>query len=160
MPRDPWYKAGRQILEANFLAAGNPPRIDEPADILAYFTRLFHSGDLDAHNIEGHRKTGNFAEVAKLYSLIDDDSVPVVVATWRERTAEIEILLDNLRADKSRANFRALVPFQVNLRRHEIAKMTGLVAQLTENLGLLVYYGAYDAYLGVSGEAAETALVV
>ncbi len=52
-PPDQWYKAGRSVVEANFLAAGREPRIDEPSDIREYFTRLYHSGELDAPSDPG-----------------------------------------------------------------------------------------------------------
>jgi hypothetical protein len=57
-------------------------------------------------------------------------------------------------------NFRRLIPFQVNLRRYELAKVGDLAARLDEHLDLLAYYGPYDSELGLSDENADMLLVV
>lgn len=160
LPLDSWYRAGTAILEQNFLAQHRHPRIDEPVDIQTYFTRLFHSGDLDAHDIQSKRFNAQFREVARSYSLIDDGGVPVVVATWKEREQEIRSLLDRLRSDPSRANFRRLAPFQVNLRRHELTRFQPFVEPLDENIDLLIWHGAYDQQRGIAENAADQLLCV
>ncbi|MHB1561439.1 MAG: CRISPR-associated endonuclease Cas3'', partial [Isosphaeraceae bacterium] len=45
-PRDPWYRAGLDTLEAHFLGSGWEFSIDDPRVIDEYFTRLLHAGDL------------------------------------------------------------------------------------------------------------------
>ena len=159
-PPDAWYQKGRSTLEANFLNAGHPPRIDAPEDIREYFTRLYRSGDLDANGIQDLRRNREFEAVAKAYQLIESDGSPVVIATWQEQRETVEALLDRVRRDPSRINFRRLIPFQVNLRHYELAKVGDLVARLDEHLDLLAYYGPYDSKLGLSHENADMLLVV
>jgi CRISPR-associated endonuclease/helicase Cas3 len=159
-PPDAWYQNGRTTLEANFLKAGRPPRIDAPEDIREYFMRLYRSGNLDQNGIQDHRRNLEFETVARAYRLIENDGSPVVIATWNEQQDTIDALLDRVRRDPSRMNFRRLIPFQVNLRRYELAKASDFVARLDERLDLLAWYGEYDSDLGLSHENADMLLVV
>lgn len=159
-PPDQWYKAGRSVVETNFLAAGREPRIDEPADIREYFTWLYHSGELDAHQIQAKRQGLQLEEVARDYHLIPDDGVPVVVATWTETAEEVRALLSRVQHAPNRANFRALAPHQVNLRRYEIAKSAGSVVRLDDRLDLFVWYGVYDQHIGLTHVQVDDLLLV
>ncbi len=159
-PPDPWYQKGRSTLEGNFLSAGHTPRIDAPADIREYYVRLYRSGDLDASGIQNHRANHEFEAVAKAYRLIESDGSSVVVATWEEHRETIQHLMDRFRNDPSRMNYRRLAPFQVNLRRYELAKVGDLAARLDERLDLLVWYGVYDPNLGLDHEYGDMLLVV
>ena len=102
-PPDRWYTAGRTVLETSFLNAGREPRIDAPDDIQEYFERLYRTGDLDKMKIQAARERYAFDEVAKSYHLIDDDGESVVVATWKEKAAEVAKLLDVVRHKPVRA---------------------------------------------------------
>jgi CRISPR-associated endonuclease/helicase Cas3 len=157
-PPDRWYKAGRSVLESTFLNAAREPRIDSPDDIKEYFERLYRTGQLDERNIQPARARFAFQEVATAYQLIDDDGQAVVVATWAEKQAEVEDLLEALRRQPTRANFRKLTPFQVNLRRCEMAKGVGQVGE--EIAGLFVWRGGYDAAVGLTADNADTLLIV
>jgi CRISPR-associated endonuclease/helicase Cas3 len=149
LPPDRWYHAGRNVLEAEMLAAGIQPRIDSPVDILDYFGRLYWKGDLDPQNIVGMRAGLKFESCAKAYRLIKDDTVPVVVATWQKHASEIETRLDTLRARPNRANFRALAPFQVNMFRTELARLPkGFAVPISEENDLLVWHGIYHEEIG------------
>jgi CRISPR-associated endonuclease/helicase Cas3 len=157
-PPDRWYKAGRSVLETSFLNADREPRIDSPDDIKEYFERLYHTGDPDEHKIQAARKRFAFKEVAEAYRLIDDDGEGVVVATWKEKKGEVDALLDAVRRQPTRANFRKLAPFQVNLRRHELAKARGVVAEAMP--GLFVWHGGYDEALGLTADNEDVLLIV
>lgn len=159
-PPDQWYQKGRSTLEVNFLAANRQPRIDSPEDLEEYFTRLYFAGDLDGNKICIDRQNLNFKKVADKYKLIDDVSVAVIVATWQSQKAIVESLIDNVRRDPSRANFRALAPYQVNLRRHELQKAGSLVARPIEKLNLLFWYGPYDDSLGMSSDHTDMLMIV
>ena len=125
------------MLETSFLNAGREPRIDAPQDIKEYFERLYRTGSLDAKDIQTARERFAFKDVAKDYRLIDDDGDPVVVANWEEKQNEIEVLLKAVRREPTRcANFRKLVPYQVNLRRYERNKLDRSVTE--EAPGLFV----------------------
>jgi CRISPR-associated endonuclease/helicase Cas3 len=144
-----WYRLGRDVLEAEFLAAGREPRVEDAADVRSYFHHLYWKRSLDSRNIVGMRAGLKFESVAEAYHLIGEDTVPVVVATWREHAQEIETLLESVRDKPVRVNFRALAPFQVNMFRTELFRLpAGLVAPLSENMDLLVWRGAYDSQVG------------
>jgi CRISPR-associated endonuclease/helicase Cas3 len=159
-PPDQWYKAGRSVVEANFLAAEREPRIDEPDDIREYFMRLYHVGKLDAHQIQAKRLGWQFEDIARDYHLIADDGVPVVVATWTEKADEVRELLDRVQQTPTRANFRRLAPYQINLRRYELAKSGGSAVRLDERLDLFAWYGSYDPNTGLTHEQADELLLV
>jgi hypothetical protein len=65
-----------------------------------------------------------------------------------------------VRIDPSRANFRKLHPFQVNLRPDQLAQAGGAAVQLDPRLDLLVWHGAYNPALGLSPDQADALLVV
>lgn len=159
-PPDEWYKRGRSTLETNFLNVGRPPRVDEPEDIREYFVRLYCSGDLDPKEIQNLRRNLAFQTVAQEYRLIDNDGVPVVIATWEPEQATVQALLNLVGRDPSRLNFRRLTPFQVNLRRYELARAGALVARPHERLDLLAWYGRYDSHLGLTEDANDVFLIV
>lgn len=158
-PPDEWYKAGRSTLENHFLNAGRFPQIDQPDDVREYFKRLYHSGNLDQHGIQDCRRNLKFAEVAESYQLIDPNSIAAIVATWEPQSVEVERLLERLRRDNSRANFRALAPYQVNLRYYELREVVGSVAPVSDRLDTPVWYGRYDNDLGLNTDATDSLLV-
>jgi CRISPR-associated endonuclease/helicase Cas3 len=158
MPPDRWYRAGRQILEASFLNNARKPRIDHLADVREYFERLYRSGSLDGRAIQDDRRALAFASVAAKYRLIDDEGLPVVVASWKEKRDQVEDLLQDVRTRPTRAAFRRLTPFQVNLRTFELTKMGAWAAE--EASGLWVWRGGYDSSVGVTADHPDTLFVV
>jgi CRISPR-associated endonuclease/helicase Cas3 len=115
-PSDPWYLMGRDVLEKHFLSDGGQPAIDDPYVISAYFNRLLNTGDLDKRGIRSLREEWNFPEVSRLYRLIDEGGRPIVIASWVDHVDEVTRLLEAVRERPTRSHFRALAPFQVNLR--------------------------------------------
>jgi len=158
LPPDRWYRAGACILEQDFLRAGRPPDIGDASHLTEYFNRLYNTGRLDENGLEVHRKNLHFAAVAKGYRVIDDLTVPVVVATWAPRRLEVATLLDSANRRPSRAAHRKLSPFQVNFRAHELDLMGSLVAEIGN--GIKVWWGPYDERLGVCPDGAPECLVV
>jgi len=146
-PPDLWYKAGRDVLETNFLKANRLPEIDDPEMIREYFQRVYSFGNLDKHRLGAERKDLQFRTVAGLYRLIDDAGVPVVVPRWAERSNEIDQLIAKF--VPNRAGFRALAPFQINLRCDPAAPPKG-VCEVKP--GLFIWQGLYDSDTGWSGE--------
>ena len=92
------------------------------------------------------------------YRLINDDSVAVLVAEWAERKAEIDELLAEVRKNPTRANYRRIAPFQVNLRRYELAKLP--VTAVEEVPGVPVWRGSYDSQLGFSPTISDDSLII
>ena len=161
IPKDGWYETGRALLTTLFLNQNAPPNIDDPADIQRYFQQLYWTKGpeaLDRKKIQALRRSFNFPEVAAAYRLINDDGVAVLVASWAERKTEIEELLAEVKKNPTRANYRRLAPFQVNLRQHELAKLP--VTAVEEVPGVPVWRGIYDAQLGFSPTVADDALIV
>jgi hypothetical protein len=159
LPPDRWYRAGRSVVETSFLNTDREPRIDNPADIQEYFERLYRTGDLDAEGIQNARRRFEFATVAEKYRLIDNDGVAVVVPSWEQRKDEIEALITGIRKpNRTRASFRRLTPFQVNLRRDELAQADQAVKE--EAPGVLVWRGGYDPEIGLTASNVDTLLLV
>lgn len=145
---DDWYKRGAQILESNFLRAGSPPDIGCPEHVADYFVRLYRSGELDKYSLQSARLRSLFATIEEKYKLITEVSRPVVVATWERRATEIEALLEALDRRPTRANFRRLTPFQVNLPAWKRAEVEHLIVPRGE---VDVWLGLYDEATGLSG---------
>jgi CRISPR-associated endonuclease/helicase Cas3 len=147
LPKDRWYKAGRDLVLNIWRVTGRWPDINEPADMQDYFHRLYHTGELDQHRIQDLRRAFNFPEVAQKYRVIEDDTTPVVVTTWGGYETVVQELLAQVRAEPSRKHFRQLTPFQVNLRHYELARASGLVHE--ERSGLKLWIGPYDDRFGL-----------
>lgn len=161
IPKDGWYETGRALLTTLFLNQNAPPDIGEPADIQRYFQHLYWTKGpetLDRKNICGLRKNFDFPGVAAAYRLINDDGIAVLVPTWAERKAEINALIADVKKDPTRANYRRLAPFQVNLRQHDFAKLP--VTAVEEVPGVLAWRGEYDSKLGFSPTIADDALII
>jgi CRISPR-associated endonuclease/helicase Cas3 len=154
-PRDLWYRGGRDVLEIHFLENNREPEVDDPDAIREYFQRVYRLGSLDKHGIECLRDDWQFREVARLYRLIDDAGLPVVVPTWEQRQGEIEDLIESFRA--TRSGFRALAPFQVNLRCDPANPPAGVCE---EKPGLFIWRGVYDSDTGWIGEDVDSRWVV
>jgi CRISPR-associated endonuclease/helicase Cas3 len=157
-PPDRWYKAGRSVLETDFLNAGREPRVDRPEDMKEYFERLYRAGQsLDEQGVQDARRRLEFATVAEKFRLIDDETVAVVVASWEGRQEEVAALLAAVRAAPTRSNFRRLAPFQVNLRRYELPQAGGEVVD--DGHGVLVWWGGYDSETGVTATNTDALLL-
>lgn len=159
-----WYLKGRDVLET-ILADNKPPSIDKSEDIRSYFGELYWKGNLDKlipnilpGGIVAARKGFQFATVAEHYKLIDDDTVPVVVATWQDHAAEIEALLVTLKARPNRANFRALAPFQVNVYLRQWETL-GRHVEEWEKPEVRIWRGKYDPEIGLVSEGPDILIV-
>jgi CRISPR-associated endonuclease/helicase Cas3 len=147
LPPDQWYKLGVAKLEQDFLALGRQPDIGSTQDILDYFQRLYRSGDLDREGITEDRLQRRFATAASKFRLIGDDTTAVVVKTWEPFASEVDRLLAAVRHHPSKANYRRLAQYQINLRHYELLAAGGSV-QLDPS-GVRVWLGGYDPDLGL-----------
>ena len=155
MPRDLWYTGGCAVVEGNFLKNNREPDVDDPGAIHEYFQRVYKLGSLDKHRIESLRGDLQFRDVARLYRLIDDAGVPVVVPTWAQHSDQIERLIESF--EPTRAGFRSLAPFQINLRCDPANLPSGICE---EKPGLFVWRGAYDLDSGWMGDDIDSRWVV
>ncbi len=147
LPKDRWYAAGRDVVENHFLARRQEPDVGGQKDMEDYFIRLLHAGDVDARRIQAARAAFNFPEVAEKYRLIEEETFAVVPVNWEAHEAEIQTLLDAVRKAPSRKTFRALAPFQVNLRGFELAKAAQMVTE--DPSGVRLWTGVYDKEIGL-----------
>ena len=136
----------RVVLGAGDLNPNSPQAADR------YFGLLFGTVSTDRDNVQACRERLDFPETARLFKLIDDDTVGVVV---RYGSAEQQQQLDDT-ADRlqhhwgnPRLLLRALQPYMVNLRRQQAERLhqQGLVHEILPGLGL--WLGAYDPRRGL-----------
>jgi CRISPR-associated protein Csd2 len=59
----------------------------------------------------------------------------------------LETMIQRVRHDPSRANFHALMPYQLNLRHHELQAHFRSMANISEHILQPVWYGRYDFVL-------------
>lgn len=116
-----------------------------------YFNLLYGANDLDAKGITALRRSLDFPAVAEAYRIIEDDSVSVAVP-WGDGAA----LLDGIErvGETTRDDFRALQPYFVNLRKHELqrAQAQRLCREVILGSGLWRWEGRYDDDLGLQWE--------
>lgn len=125
---DSWYRMGVSVIQAA-LEAGESPDIHCPEDLARYFRTLYAGGNLDQRDIASMRMACKFADVSAAYRLIDDDTVSLVVAGWDSKRAEIEKLLETLRNERSRANYRHLQKFTVNVYRQDFDRLRSTIEE-------------------------------
>lgn len=167
LPRgDGWYPRGRDVVETVFLNDGREPDITSPEHMREYFLRLYAAGELDERKIEDLRQRQCFATVHHgdnqrrlgRYRLIEDDTFPVVAATWKPRAAEVQQLLDQIAHNPAPRLFRELGRFQLNLRHHEKSSCLQFISQ--ESAGVWVWRGKYDERVGLVPEVDELDWIV
>ena len=149
LPPGPYRAAtnlARVVLGAGDLNPNSPQAADR------YFGLLFGTVSADRDNVQACRERLDFPETARLFKLIDDDTVGVVV---RYGSAEQQQQLDDT-ADRlqhhwgnPRLLLRALQPYMVNLRRQQAERLhqQGLLHEILPGLGL--WLGAYDPRRGL-----------
>ena len=136
------YRAGADETDVLWKEAGSLD-FHDPAVSLKYFRRLYGALDLDADNLQQQRAALNFETVGQQYRLIDDASTPVVVSSG-EPPVERVLRVARYRGYASRADWRALQPFTVNLRAwaHREAQQESLCREIAPDLW--VWDGSYD----------------
>jgi CRISPR-associated endonuclease/helicase Cas3 len=124
-----------------------------------YFRGLYLHSAPDPYGVMGHRAGFNFATVAQLVRLIKEETHPVVVP-WGESPARVAAFGKPSSDVPMRVRARALQPFTVQVRQHElkILDTLGAVAPL-EGFGHVLaapYLHLYDPAFGltIDGESA------
>ena len=174
---DGWYPKGRDVVETAFLNANREPDIGRPEHMRKYFVRLYGVGalddctpnkrTLDARGIESLRRSQCFEKIYRgdntdrtlgRYRLIDDDTFPVVVGSWKSRTNVVQSLLDELARAPSTRLFRELGRYQLNLRHYEKYSLGKFLSLESANID--VWRGKYDDRVGLVPEMDEFECVV
>lgn len=145
--------------------------LDDPNAVARYYRNLFGNGvsrgslTLDAHAIQQKRKSLDYPEVSKHFTMIEDDTLSVVVLRFPGpgQNQEILRLLDKLREDPASARgvLRKLQPFTVALRRREADRLIsdGRITPLL-NGALGEWDGPYDSTRGLVTDSASPDLLV
>ena len=129
--------------------------LDDPATVTSFFERVFNITETDAHEIQNRRRELNYPEVARLFRMIDDDTVDVIVPQYGdpEERAAVRSGLDDLRrgTPEGRTLLRRLRPFGVQIYRSQVAskERDGLIAQVIP--GVYEWLGDYDPVTGTGG---------
>jgi CRISPR-associated endonuclease/helicase Cas3 len=145
------------------------------ARFAAYFERLYHACELDAHGIasllevDGKELAVNFRTAADRFKLIaDEDSAPIVVRYLGEDGLDdsIDKWLATLRKDgPQRWLMRKLQRYTVNLHRRDVAKLLahGDIAEIIPGLFVQVSDFLYHPTLGLDPDGSphgSTSLIV
>ena len=145
MPRGAYFagfQKAKMMLDENDIKTLNEPQI-----FTEYFKRLYGDLDLDESKIQVHREALNYPKVARLYRLITDITLPVVV-----RHGDYEKQLKNWKIHPSRKTWRQLQPFIVNVFEYEAGPFIhdGIMEDLGN--GLYLWNGKYDEKIGAVAE--------
>lgn len=149
LPPGPYRTAtnlARVVLGAGDLNPNSPQAADR------YFGLLFGTVSADRDNVQACRERLDFPETARLFKLIDDDTVGVVVRFGSaEQQQQMDDTADRLQHHwgNPRLLLRALQPYMVNLRRQQAERLhqQGLVHEILPGLGL--WLGTYDPLRGL-----------
>ncbi|MGH7904012.1 MAG: CRISPR-associated endonuclease Cas3'' [Candidatus Dormibacteraceae bacterium] len=135
------------------LIARSEQDFDDPKLVGDYFRALFRNVNLDKNDVQLHRRTLAYEEVARRFRMIEDDGIAVVV---RYGDGERLAMSAAARQDPGRARqvWRALQPFTVNLRKRELEWARG-EGWVHEEAQILIWTAPYDEVLGVGGVLME-----
>ncbi len=145
MPRGSYF-AGFQKAKV-MLDENDVNTLSQPQIFMEYFKRLYGDLDLDESKIQVHREALDYPKVARLYRLITDITLPVVV-----RHGDYEKHLKNWKFHPSRKTWRQLQPFIVNVFEYEAGSFIhdGIMKDLGNSLYL--WNGKYDEKIGAVAE--------
>lgn len=150
MPRGE-YQAGFGLADF-LLGQNNPEALHNPALHEEYFRRLYAEQDLDKHKVQAYRETLNYPETARLFRLISDDTVLVAVPYGQGSCR-----LKDWKNRPSRATWRRLQPFVVNIQRREAERLMADNWLEPVSEGLYRWIGKYDRIKGLAEAAYDPA---
>lgn len=119
--------------------------LHDPNIFTEYFSCLYQDIDTDKKEIQKHRQSFDYPEVADRFKLIPDDTTPLVI-NYQDRVSEIiqKIRKRGLRSQ----DLRALQPYLVNLRDREFKQSEALREQIAE--GVWLWQGTYNQIKGIA----------
>ena len=137
------------------MVAGDPPDLDDPHTVTAYFRGIFEISDIDAHEIQQFQKAFDYPEVARRFRMIEDDTADVIVPQYGtpEEQEEVESVLRQLRngTPEARILLRKARPWTVQIYPRQVpANMrSGLIAEVIP--AVYEWLGDYDPVTGIGG---------
>jgi len=124
---------GTSVNETESLLKSGAIDLHDPDAVARYYRNLFGNGaskgslETDAHGIQQKRKAFDYPEVRKNFTMIEDDTLSVVVLRYPgpDQNRDVLRLLDELREDPASARrvLRKLQPYTVALRRREADRL-------------------------------------
>ena len=130
----------KALQAAQAVLAVNPsPDLFDPATFEPFFHDLYaHRGDVDAREIEAHRRRLNFATVAEKYKLIDEWSEPIVIP-YTDTAIDGPARIERYRKHPSAGTRRALQPLTVQVSpQHLLALRETNVVEDVEGVPVLL----------------------
>lgn len=155
------YGAATQVTRTLIEEFGG--NLDHPDVVAQYSRELFRHTETGTLNSKDRgdvlrlRSEFEFRQVAAIFRMIDQDTVPVLPAKYPFYS--VMQLLDGW--DRSPGSWlRKIAPFTVSVYRHELAMMVkdGLIEE--HESGLHLYSGVYDESLGLTKEFSDPAELV
>lgn len=148
------YRSGADTAKM-ILQDLSPAQLHDPLTYHKYFQLLYQAVDTDSRDIQKLREQFKYADVDKLFRVIDDKSISVVIP-W-ERGADILRKIRYMDEEElGRGILRLLQPYMVNVHpsQHEEAMQDGRCEEIKN--GLWRWEGSYDSHLGLIPEGHES----
>lgn len=152
-------RKGLEVTEQMLRAAGGSLDLSDPDTVEEYFRRLYLRIPPDPKGVMPAREAFNFATVARLVRLIDDGAQCTLIVPWGEGPKR----LDAFRRAwvPTRELLRALQPYSVQVREHELQTLLALGAiEVIEGVGYSLaphYRQLYHPEFGLAVEGDEAA---
>lgn len=103
--------------------------------------------------IQEMRRALAFADVAKAFQMIDDDTQPVIIENYPFFDVGKLLAMDYL---PPRLWFRRLAPFTVQIRRSTLDRLVKAGQVRMHDLGAWIYSGPYDRLIGFSPDLLDS----
>ncbi|HET7478633.1 MAG TPA: CRISPR-associated helicase Cas3' [Rubrobacteraceae bacterium] len=134
--------------------------LHDPEIFREYFRLLYQDVPTDTEGIQKLRREFDYPEVARLYRLISDASVPVIVRYPKEeRRKPLENLLGRIRRTGLwSGDHRRLQPYVVSMFEREFEKRREYTEEISE--GVFVWNGNYDELRGIEDVSLDPADLV
>lgn len=126
--------------------------LNDPTTFPLYFDRVYDDITMDRDDIKAKREKLRFKEVAKLFQMIPDDTVTVIVK-YAPEAEEIEGLVKRLRSrtGNPRILLRKLQPYMVSVSHYAYQKHAWLAEEIMP--GVYYWGGKYHEHLGLGFDA-------
>lgn len=144
--------------EARSILARLDIDLHDPEIFREYFRLLYQDVPTDQEGIQKLRREFDYPEVARLYRLISDTSVPVIVRYPRdeEKRKPLEDLLRRIRHTGIwSGDHRRLQPYVVSMFEREFEKRREYTEEISE--GVFVWNGDYDELRGIEDVSLDPA---
>lgn len=130
-------------------------KLHDPLTYRKYFQLLYQAVDTDSRDIQKLRTQFKYADVGKLFRVIDEKSISVVVP-WEQGADILKKVKYMNEEEVGRGILRSLQPYMVNIHpsQHEKAMRDGRCKEIIT--GLWRWVGSYDSHLGLIPEGHES----